>query len=297
MISEALRPAQIQLLQVQDVTLPSKEGLSTRLRVPMVKLHRKPARSHMMSVDVSDVVGVALRNQLSWLRALLGREPDPDQPIFSVSIAKRSLRVQKRPLRIISQITRTRRHIAGHKTDLQDIDLFARRFKHTKLTHLAMLGAPLEVLMYAAFHSSAGSLVRYVNLTDEMMDAYERQMDPHFQLVENAFRGTVVRADERALVSEEKLILSSDMDATLGGCGANPCGVLAPYGCYVCPRFNAFEDGPHEAVLQEMEVKRKAKVDMGLPPETISRDDAMISAARKVIAICEQRRSDYSCTE
>ena len=289
MISEALRPAQIQLLRVKDVSVASGDWRSTMLDVPMVKLHGKPARSHMISVLVSESVAVALRDHLSWLQGLLGHAPSPDQPLFSVNQAERREFVQTRPLGINSLIARKRRHIVKHVIDLRDIDLFARRFKHTKLTHLAILGAPLEVLMHAAFHSSSGSLTRYINLTDEMADEYERRMEPHFTLVLDAFRGEVVGAKDKQAISEENRILSSDLEDELGGCATKPCGALAPDGCYVCPRFRPFEDGPHDQVLRAMEAKRRDRVEMNLPPETIRRDDELISAVKRVIAICEER--------
>jgi integrase len=291
MISEALRPSQMQLLRVKDVLLSAKT-----LAVPLVKLHGRPSRSRMMTVSVSEAVHVALRDHLAWMEKLSGRNLSPDQPLFCVNINQHVPFLQKRSLGITSLIVRTRGRITDHIADLGDLDLFTRRFKHTKLTHLAILGAPLEVLRQAAFHTTTGSLTRYVNLTDEMAEAYERQMDPHFVLVIDAFRGSVLDAGNEKSIPEDKLILDEDLDDTLGGCGDEPCGVLAPIGCYVCPRFKAFIDGPHEQVLARMEKARERKVLMLLPVETIQRDDNIISAVKQVIHICESRRKN-ECRE
>lgn len=285
MISEALRPSQMQLLRVKDVSLSTKT-----LAVPLVKLHGKPNRSRMMEVLVSESVYVALRDHLAWMQRLRVSDLSPDQPLFCVNIHNQKPFIQKRPLGIISLIARSRGRITDHIADLGDLDLFTRRFKHTKLTHLAILGAPIEVLKQAAFHTSSGSLARYVNLTDEMADAFERQMDPHFTLVIDAFRGSVLDADDEKSIPEDKLILDADLNDTVGGCGDEPCGVLAPIGCYVCPRFKAFVDGPHQQVLARMENARERKIQMRLPAETIQRDDNIISAVKQVIWLCESKK-------
>lgn len=291
MISEALRPSQMQLLRVKDVSLSAKA-----LAVPLVKLQGKPSRSRMMNVTVSEAVHVALRDHLAWMEKLSGSDLPPDQPLFCVNINKQAPFLQQRTIGITSLIVRTRWRITDHIAELRDLDLFTRRFKHTKLTHLAILGAPLEVLRQAAFHTTSGSLTRYVNLTDEMADAFERQMDPHFVLVINAFRGSVLDAGTEKSIPEDKLILNAELNDSLGGCGDELCGVLAPDGCYICPRFKAFVDGPHDQVLAKMEKARERKVLMLLPVETIQRDDNIISAVKQVMEICERRREN-ECKE
>ncbi|MGJ7566431.1 tyrosine-type recombinase/integrase [Variovorax sp. GB1R11] len=286
MISEALRPSQMQLLRIKDVSMSTKT-----LAVPLVKLHGKPSRAKMMEVMVSESVYVALRDHLAWTQTLCAGDLSPDQPIFCINNHNQKPVLQKRSLGITSLIARSRGRITDHIADLSNLDLFTRRFKHTKLTHLAILGAPIEVLKQAAFHTSSGSLVRYVNLTDEMADAFERQMDPHFTLVIDAFRGSVLDTDGEKSVPEDKLILDIDLNDSVGGCGAEPCGVLAPIGCYICPRFKAFLDGPHQQVLARMENAREKKIQMRLPAETIQRDDNIISAVKQVIWLCERKKS------
>ena len=40
----------------------------------------------------------------------------------------------------------------------------------------------------------------------------------------------------------------------IGACGANfLCNLFPPLSCYVCPKFIAWKDAPHEAMLDELE--------------------------------------------
>ena len=117
------------------------------------------------------------------------------------------MKVERDSLDIQYLIAKTREHIASINGDFEDIDLFNRRFKHTKLTHLAASGAPLEVLAYAAYQTSTISLQRYVNLTEEAYLGFERQLDQSNELIENAFRGKVIQRSEATHADPEHLSL------------------------------------------------------------------------------------------
>ena len=295
LISEALRPSQLQILRVGDVTTIEESGTSfTELMVPMVKQHGVPARSKMIPVYVSDSVSVALRDQLDFIRSLQGTKLRKEQPLFCVNSGQFGVQkyVQEKALRIIQLIVRTRTLIARHAGDLEDLDLFSRRFKHTKLTHLAMLGANTDVLAHAAFHKTRGSLHHYTNLSPEAMDDYERRMDSEFKQVVAAFRGELVAPTDAAAVTPQNYIMTKSLEGAVGGCKSNPCGVLAPFACYGCSRFQAFDDGPHVEVLNELEENRERAVAMGLPEETIRRDDELIAACRQVIAQIAERENE-----
>lgn len=281
-ISEALRPSQIALLQFQDIDELSVSGWKgVELKVAMVKLHATPARSNLVPVTVAEAVATALRDHLAYMRSISGKNLLPQQPLFSV--VRRPATVKHSPLSINELIDRTRRKISGEVGDLVHTDLFCRRFKHTKLTHLAMLGAPIEVLARAAFHSSEGSLKYYVNFTDERFEEYEEKLSGHHESIDGAFRGNLIEQGEQTSTNTDNLILDETMTGCVGACGRTPCGVLAPVGCYVCPRFEAFIDGPHEAVLNGLLADRARAAASGLPTETVTREDYLISAVREVV--------------
>lgn len=283
-VSEALRPAQLAALQVGDVkSLETGNWRCVELSIPWVKQHGKSTRDHIIPTPVSPSVGQALKQQLDFMTALNGGAPLPkNQVLFSVARRNRKPPVLKqKSVRIISLIVKTRKEIAAALDDMDDLDLFSRRFKHTKLTQLALLGAPVSVLARAAFQSTLGTVARYVNLNEEAFADYEARMAPHHSLLARCFQGEISEVPHP--YQESHSVLSPDLEQVVGRCSSSPCGVLAPFGCYVCPRFVAFKDGPHEQVLAELQQRKNDAISMGLPRETVERDDNLIAAVSFVV--------------
>lgn len=292
-ISEAMRPSQMELLRVGDVTLlkDSHERISgANILVPFVKQKTTPARDYMVEYGVSEPVARALHEHLSFLTKLLQKQPCSDSPLFCVDARHKSDRVLvPKMISITQQINRTRRQLTSLSSELANTDLFTRRFKHTKLTHLAIHGASLDVLARAGFQTSMVSLRHYVNLTDEAFAEYERAMAKEHDAIYDALRPAVIPRRQATNPSQENRVLDTDMNEELGSCSEVPCNVFAPFGCYICHRFEAFEDGPHHLVEAELVARRKNSIEMGLPNETVARDDFIIAAVRSVIKLIEVR--------
>jgi hypothetical protein len=285
-IAEGLRPTQLRLLTVGDVTLHVAGEASTTvlLRVPCIKQHGNSGRSHMMETSMPNSVGVALRLHLVFLERVLGHPPAKTSPMFAVShAAKGQPLVRGTPISIDERIVLTRPRIADMVPFLKDHDLFTRRFKHTKLTHLAILGAPLEVLARAGYQTSTISLRHYVNLSQEAFVDYEERMTSEHTMIRNAFGGSLITAEDATHPDLAHKIFDSNLDDTVGSCATDPCDVFAPVGCYTCPRFEAFTDGAHGTVLSFLTKQKERARQMGLSAEAISRDDASISAVQQVI--------------
>ncbi len=293
-VSEAMRPSQMELLRVGDIKLrrdANGKVSGADLQVPIVKQAGTPAREYMMEYPVSEPVARAIDEHLTFQRHVLGRVVPDHWALFSV---RRNLlldfSITDQAVSITQMISKTRKGIVALSTELQDTDLFTRRFKHTKLTHLAILGAPLETIARAGFQTSTISLRRYVNLTDESFSAYESAMTDEHDLIVEAFQPRVISRVEARHQDPENRIIEPSMEDDLGACAASPCGVLAPYGCYICHRFEAFDDGPHEHVEAILLDRRQRSVRMKLPPETVVRDDHLLAAVRRVIRLVNMRR-------
>jgi hypothetical protein len=184
-------------------------------------------------------------------------------------------------LDITKEINRTRKAIADG-LQLDDSELFTRRFKHTKLTHLAVLGAPLDVLARAGFQTSTISLRHYVNLTDEAFaDLEDRLQSVHSEICDS-FRGRIIDQSQATNKDADHEVLDPKLEDAVGSCSGNPCDVFAPVGCYVCPRFEAFIDGPHGNVLSFLE-KRMSAATRTNSNEAVVRDMHLVSAVQNVI--------------
>lgn len=290
MISEALRPSQMRLLQVGDVKINRNEDgriVSVRLMVPMVKQSGIAARDYMHEHALSTAVSQALVDHLEYIDSVHGAPVPKTWAIFCVRRAKdKKTRITKRTSIDISDvIAQTRRHLTALSSEFVDTDLFNRRFKHTKLTHLAAAGAPLEVLAYAGYQTSTVSLVRYVNLTEEAFVGFEEKLDTAYQHIEDSFRGRVIDRAEATHQDPEHRIADPSMEDDVGACADEPCEFLACLGCYGCPRFEAFKDGPHERVEAKLVSDQARARAAGMPEETVHLNDRTLAAVRRVIQI------------
>lgn len=294
-VSLGLRPTQIKLLRTGDVRYEIEERtkeVHAFLNIPIVKQHATPARSYMMEYRMSEAVTAAFQQHLEFLELTLGHSPQPTQPLFSIIQRGFGDRAAKdTAIDISNRINITRKRIAKSLPAIEDTDLFTRRFKHTKLTHLAVLGAPLPVLARAGYQTSTISLRHYVNLDEEAYMDYEDRLDDHNQEVHNAFKGRIVEPSEATNRDPHHAILSPDLDDSLGDCAGDPCDVFAPIGCYVCPRFEAFTDGAHSSVLKFLERKMAAAQKLNLSAESTKRDAHLIAAVKFVISEIENNAS------
>lgn len=293
-ISEAMRPAQLKLLQIGDVSIvrdAQGKVSDANMLVPFVKQAGTPAREYMVSYPVSEPVARALDEHLTFVAEHFDGSLPANLPLFCI-VRKFNTdpSIQTKSIKIDYLIKRTRAHIASMSNELVHTDLFTRRFKHTKLTHLAFLGASIDVLARAGFQTSNVSLRHYVNLSDEAFEAYEQAMESEHGIIFEALKPAVVAKQDASNPSPDNIILDRSMAKELGSCSHLPCNVLAPYGCYICSRFEAFEDGPHEVVEADLVARRQCALDMDLPRESVSRDDHILAAVRQVITLIQVRK-------
>ena len=283
MVSEALRPSQMGLLLIGDIQPSNGETakLNVTLNIPIVKQGGTAARDYMFATQLSESTSRALRGHLQFIEDRFGSLPASSYPLFCVS--RRDTNPTVESLGITPLIERTRKLLAISLGDLGPHEFFTRRFKHTKLTHLAVLGAPVEVLAKAGYQTTTVSLRHYINLTDEAFVEYERLMSETHEEILNAFRGRIIDRTEATKKDSEHNILSPDLEHDLGSCSVNPCDAFAPIACYTCPRFEAFKDGTHERVLEFLLKRKKLASRMALPHESTARDDYLIAAVKYVI--------------
>lgn len=288
MISEALRPAQMRLLQFKDVeVLRDSDGRldHVRLHVPMVKQSGVPARNYMRWTRMSPGVSQAIVEHLEYVEKVHGGEVPGTWSLFCVRRTSGALFTEKSSIQIPSLIIRTRRPLSAMTGGLEATEIFSRRLKHTKLTDLAVAGAPLEVLARAGYQTSTVSLVRYVNLTEEAFAEYETRLEPAHEEIEKAFRGKVVDRSEATYQDPEHRIAAPSMEDDVGSCGSTPCEALFCLGCYGCRKFEAFSDGPHEIVEAMLVEEQERAVKAGMPAETVKLRAGILAAVRKVIRI------------
>lgn len=277
LISEGLRPSQIRLLQLGDVEIKrDKFGdlISVHLNVPLVKQRGAAARGNFMNTRLADAVSRSIVELMNWINEISKSALPSSNPLFCIRKENgKSASISKRPLSIAARISATSKLLSPI---LNDERLFSRRLKHTKMTHLAILGADINTLAVAGYQTSTVSLTRYVNLSDEAFLNYEIQMEEHYQSVSDCLSIKVIERQQATNKHPRNTITDLEADGDAGSCAAEPCGAMATLACYVCPRFEAFRDGPHELILSGLLNRKQRAIDKDLPVETVKRDDRII---------------------
>lgn len=299
LISEGMRPSQMCLLRVGDLQIVRDEHgrvQSVLVTVPLVKQAGTSARDYKRLYRLSNALAVAMVDHLDFMKKINGISPSEDFALFCVRKAngfeKEDYRVSPTHISIQNVLNTTRIELAACLDGFYPTDLFSRRFKHTKLTHLAQTGASIEALAYAGYQTSTVSLGHYVNLTDEWFELYEEQLESTHALVVEAFEGKLVKKGQSKYSDIEHEITDLRIDSPVGACSREPCEALACLACYGCPRFEAFEDGPHrqiEAILLEEQAKAVAA---GLSERAINLRANILAAVRTVIKLIDGANSN-----
>jgi len=78
----------------------------------------------------------------------------------------------------------------------------------------------------------------------------------------------------------------------MGNCGSGgPCGFMAPIACYTCKNFQAWVDGPHEAVLDYLLVERE-RLTAVADARIAAVNDRTILAVAEVVELTREKRGE-----
>jgi len=118
-----------------------------------------------------------------------------------------------------------------------------------------MQGCTASEIAANAGHSSPESCIPYIDATIEHFQRMERLVGEAFIPIADRFLGKVIREQEDRNAQSDPNAVLRGKDLTgvgsceLGGCGAIAAGV-APLACYECRKFRAWDDAPHERILE-----------------------------------------------
>jgi integrase len=143
------------------------------------------------------------------------------------------------------------------------LHLSALRLRHTFGTRHSDQGTPAKLLSELLDHSYQGSSLYYVKSTSNLVGHLNQALgdNPQFTGIVHRFLGRV--ESRTGTESAENVIPGSTPTLkNLGGigfCGAGYlCQLYPPLSCYVCPKFVAWVDGPHQQMLEELQIHVQA---------------------------------------
>ena len=165
----------------------------------------------------------------------------------------------------------------------------ARRLRYSMASRMVQDGASKWAVAVALDHTDLQNVDTYFDIASDIVPHLDRatamtlaaRVQAFAKIVEteeDAVNGGTA-ASRRYFGDREK-----ELFEPIGTCGHTSLrNVVAPYGCYVCPKFQAWMDGPHDLVLDALVESRQRREDLGLNPHIIGVEDELIAHVANVI--------------
>ena len=179
----------------------------------------------------------------------------------------------------------------------EPIKVTSKRLRHTVATSAAREGHGELIIAELLDHSDTQNVGVYVKATPEIVERIDRAVALRMAPLARAFAGTVIRNESEAIRGDDPTsrIIDPRFDEKMrpmGNCGRNgSCGFLVPISCYTCKSFQAWVEGPHEAVLAYLIAERERL--MGETDERIATiNDRTILAVAEVVRRVREMRGE-----
>lgn len=168
-----------------------------------------------------------------------------------------------------------------------------RRFRYTLGTRMAEEGASKVLIADALGHGDLQNVDVYFEASPRIVENIDKAMGAMLAPLAQAFRGRLVdgEADTTLKGAPGSRIIDFRVSAApLASCAgkAQGCAFNKPVACYTCFKFEPWLDGPHDRVLERLEVDRERFAD---DPRMAAINDDAIQAVREVIAECAAVRA------
>lgn len=145
----------------------------------------------------------------------------------------------------------------------ESIKVTSKRLRHTLATTAAREGHGELIIAELLDHSDTQNVGVYVKATPEIVERIDRAVALRMAPLAQAFAGTVIHNESEAIRGDDPTsrIVDPRFDEEMmpmGNCGRpGSCSFLAPISCYTCKSFQAWVEGPHEAVLMYLLAERE----------------------------------------
>ncbi|MET0462601.1 MAG: site-specific integrase [Chitinophagaceae bacterium] len=268
------RPAQVVLLNEQDFkVLEGKDGTKYySLDVPRLKqgtvgeLERKRRRiSADLGRAIEQLIDENHRLYGDWGPSMPLLLSSTDKPAEDVQVEDNTQEGSRLMRRMPRLVFKYRVQQYAHKAEIISprtgniLQLFPYRLRYTFGTRHAEQGTPGAVLSELLDHSNIQSARVYTRSTSNLVDHLNIALGKNEQYTSiiGRFLGEISSSTEN--IGSHRIINGTTPTLKnlggIGACGADfLCKLLPPLSCYICPKFQAWSDGPHEQMLRELEI-------------------------------------------
>lgn len=175
-------------------------------------------------------------------------------------------------------------------TSLSSINLSPRRLRYTFATRLVMSGVSKERLAELLDHTDLQNVQVYYDLRHKIKSFLTEAENLKLSNLLGRFAGEI-HPKSKKIIKDIKYF-SSSASGELGSCGSNSdCELSAPYSCFVCKKFNAFEDSLswYKKVLKDLLQWKSQRAEEHDGNDRIaSQMDPVISALKDLISRIEE---------
>lgn len=181
--------------------------------------------------------------------------------------------------------------VTSERTGLQ-IKANPRRFRYTLGTRAAMEGHGELIIADLLDHTDTQQVGVYVEATPEIIDRIDKAMALQLAPLAQAFSGMIITDEREADRGDDpkSRIRGANIDI-VGNCGKYGfCAALAPIVCYTCRSFQAWVDGPHEEVLENLISERERLLEETGDYRIAAVNDRTILAVAQVVQQCIKLR-------
>ena len=298
------RPAQYALLKVCDVSAPKvKDGEQIFiLSIPRVK-QRKAARLEFKDRLITPQIGKLLYEYALKVKdSFEGVLENPNQaPLFPQSINSNhpvGMEFHQTASLLSSKLTRILDGLEVFSERTGDlVHITATRFRRTIGTRAAQEGHGELIIAELLDHTDTQNVGIYVQATPEIVERIDRSVAMALAPLAQAFAGEIISDESEATRGNDpsSRIFDPRIDKTchpMGSCGSQGfCAFSAPIACYTCQSFQAWLDGPHEAVLNHLLSDRERKLAVA-DKRIASINDRSILAVADVIRQCQAIKAE-----
>lgn len=299
--------SQYALMREEDIVEEYLNGqvVATLVSVPRQKKRHAGPRDEFQTRKANRFVGRVIRQLIEENQARFPKSTaDEPRPLFRrstprpdlESLAEYKWHLQGREFTYL--LSRAVKRIKVKSRTGGDLKLSARRLRYSLATRMVDAGASKYALAAALDHSDLQNVDVYFDVDSSIVKHLDAAMA--MALGERAHRfASIVTAEEEAVNGSKGGSRryfgdpQKDVFEPIGTCGHTSfCNINAPYACYLCPRFQAWMDGPHEKVLDALIEGRAKREQLGLDPKIVALEDELITQVASVLAhIAEVRGS------
>lgn len=295
------RNLQYASLKVCDVkaTTDFTGSRTYQVLMPSAKRRGIDARDRLVPRPLVEQFGEVLVEYAEQVRSdCKGLIPDVDQaPLFPSKTGRKGpdgYELHATAISIGRQLTQTLEQLAvkSERTG-RPIKINARRFRSTIATRAAEEGHGPLVIAGLLDHTDTQNVGVYTASSPAIIERIDRAVAMEMAPLAQAFTG-LIKDGETTSTEPQRSIIDLRIDRSgqaMGQCGKHGfCKFSAPIACYTCRSFEAWLDGPHEAVLSHL-IDRREQLLKTSDKRMAAINDRTILAVAAVIQRCSEIRA------